>query len=285
MPARSLAEWFRECATRYAPWWVKIIGNCCLFPWRRARLKRIEKEETRIVPSLDEPFPVPPVSLRYRITGALSLQSFLKSGPRHLNDLNSALSLVAKRLADFKDILDFGCGCGRMLRALPQFASDSRVSGVEIDREAVDWCHRNLPFARVIHTSLVPPCSFEDAQFDLIYGISVFTHLSEELQFLWLEELRRILKPGGFMLQSVLDEGTREGAAMPRVARRRLEQHGFAHVKTGAMAGFLPLAYGTTYHTKRYIQDKWSNYFQMREYVRQGMTGGQSIVILQVSPE
>jgi len=43
----------------------------------------------------------------------------------------------------------------------------------------------------------MPPMSYEDNMFDFVYSISIFTHLPEDMQFAWLQELQRITKPGG----------------------------------------------------------------------------------------
>jgi SAM-dependent methyltransferase len=38
--------------------------------------------------------------------------------------------------------------------------------------------------------------------FDLVVAVSVFTHLSLELQEFWIAEMRRIIRPGGYLIMS-----------------------------------------------------------------------------------
>jgi ubiquinone/menaquinone biosynthesis C-methylase UbiE len=47
---------------------------------------------------------------------------------------------------------------------------------------------------------LNPPTVFDDNSFDLIYGISIFTHLSELNNIAWYNELIRIAKKDGIIL-------------------------------------------------------------------------------------
>jgi SAM-dependent methyltransferase len=108
-----------------------------------------------------------------------------------------------------KRVLDFGCGAGRVLRHfLPEAERGSEFWGSEIDAASVEWLDHNLspPFKAVLHAER-PPLPVEDGHFDLIYAISVFTHITFEWSA-WLLELHRLLAEGGLLLATFLGEGT-----------------------------------------------------------------------------
>ena len=116
-------------------------------------------------------------------------------------------------------MLDFGCGCGRVTRNWAGL-SGVQVAGTDLSRPAVDWCRRHLPFARFEENGLEPPLVFDDESFDLVYALSVFTHLTADLQLAWRDELRRVLRPGGFLLVTthgrVVPAASRAGRARAR---------------------------------------------------------------------
>jgi SAM-dependent methyltransferase len=64
--------------------------------------------------------------------------------------------------------------------------------------------HLSPPLYFAVNTTL-PPLPFESNSFDMIYCGSVFTHIAD-LAELWLVELRRLLKPGGFLYATVHDK-------------------------------------------------------------------------------
>jgi SAM-dependent methyltransferase len=66
-----------------------------------------------------------------------------------------------------------------------------------------EWCRTNLPFADFELNSLESSLGYPDEIFDLVYAFSVFTHLRESLQFHWIKELARMLRPGGLLLLTV----------------------------------------------------------------------------------
>jgi SAM-dependent methyltransferase len=115
--------------------------------------------------------------------------------------IKSALQRNGVAIGDLDAVLDFGCGCGRVLRCWNS-VQGPRPNGCDYNPRLVDWCRSNLPFADARVNQLAPPLAYRDGEFDLVYAFSVFTHLTEDLQLAWMSELARITKPGGFVLFS-----------------------------------------------------------------------------------
>ncbi|MBK7338689.1 MAG: class I SAM-dependent methyltransferase [Saprospirales bacterium] len=99
-----------------------------------------------------------------------------------------------------KKILDWGCGPGRVIRHLPEVIGNGcSFYGTDYNERSIDWCSKNLPGIHFHKNSLQAQLPYPDGFFDLIYGISIFTHLSEPLHHDWYAELHRILSPGGIL--------------------------------------------------------------------------------------
>jgi SAM-dependent methyltransferase len=106
------------------------------------------------------------------------------------------------RFMDMKDkkILDWGCGPARVLRHLPDILDKScSYFGTDYNKSTISWCRSHLNNISFSENNLEPPLNFPDSEFDVIYGISIFTHLSEEMHDAWMHELGRVLKPGGIL--------------------------------------------------------------------------------------
>jgi SAM-dependent methyltransferase len=149
-------------------------------------------------PTTDDGLPVPPASLRTRVAGTADAMWFVTSGREHAATIREAAAGVGAPLEAIDAILDFGCGCGRVVRHWRGL--DARVHGTDHDRPAIEWCSRNLSFGEFEVNALEPPLVYDEATFDLVYAISVFTHTPARLQRAWLEELVRVVKPGAYVL-------------------------------------------------------------------------------------
>jgi SAM-dependent methyltransferase len=160
---------------------------------------------TRRTPHEEDGLPLPPARLRTQI-GPLHADPdfFLASGRHNAELVRRLLREGGSSVDELEALLDWGCGCGRVLRRWS--TAQTRAYGCDIDSKMVAWCDEHLPFAVVTVNALTPPLPYEEQSFDLVYAFSVMTHLSEELQHQWLREIRRVLKPGGFFLFSTLGE-------------------------------------------------------------------------------
>jgi SAM-dependent methyltransferase len=105
-----------------------------------------------------------------------------------------------------KRILDFGCGPGRMLREFLPEAGTAEFWGVDIDAPSIESLAADCsPPLQLKVSDPEPPLDFEDQNFDLIYAISVFTHLTDN-SIPWLIELHRLLKPDGILIATYQGE-------------------------------------------------------------------------------
>jgi SAM-dependent methyltransferase len=150
-------------------------------------------------PAPSDGLPVPPPHLIVRVAGTPDLAWFLESGRLAAQSMREALQQSGARFEDADSILDFGCGCGRVLRNWGTLR-ETAVAGSDLSGAAIDWCRENLPFARFETNALVPPLGFDDESFDLVYALSVFTHLPEAMQLEWMDELARVTRPGGHLI-------------------------------------------------------------------------------------
>ena len=103
-----------------------------------------------------------------------------------------------------KRVLDFGSGAGRTLRHFATEAGTAEFWGADIDEPSIVWMQGNLsPPFHAWQSTINPPLGLEHGSFDLIYAISVFTHLTDN-SIQWLLELHRLLKPDGLLIATFM---------------------------------------------------------------------------------
>lgn len=143
--------------------------------------------------------PVPPARLRTTVAGTPGLEWFLESGRQQAEIIQAAIERHGPAMVDVERMFDFGCGCGRVIRHWSRL-SGPEIHGSDYNRRLIRWCESNLPFARFSVNGLDPPLPYASGLFDVVYAVSVFTHLPESRQRAWIEELGRIIRPGGLLL-------------------------------------------------------------------------------------
>ena len=103
-----------------------------------------------------------------------------------------------------KRVLDFGCGAGRTLRHL--LDEPAELYGCDVHGPSIRWLEEHLsPPLNVVQSGTRPPLPYEAGAFDLVYALSVFTHIAEGWAE-WLLELRRILRPDGILVATFMND-------------------------------------------------------------------------------
>jgi len=195
-----------------------------------------------------EALPVPPAKLRIRVAGTADVDWFLEGGRRAEESLRESLARAGTNLEDMGRILDFGCGCGRVTRRLAGLPGE--VRGSDFDGDAVDWCREHLTFATFTQNGLEPPLPLLDDHIDLVYAFSVLTHLPVPMQHAWVDELARIVRPGGYLLVSTHGEPYLERLSPDE---REAFERGDVVVRFEEVAG---TNLCTAFHPPAYVRDE-----------------------------
>ena len=136
-----------------------------------------------------------PVHAMLSVDGSANEERLRASGAYTARMVSAALALKPT-----DRVLELGCGVGRIGHELaPQIAhwegADISANMLKVARE------RLAKFSNVGLTELTRSDlrSLPDASFDKAYSIAVFIHMDKEDFYLYLEDLARVLKPGGLL--------------------------------------------------------------------------------------
>lgn len=215
---------------------------------------------------------MPPGPMRLRVAGTDDLDWFHVSGKMTCEVYEAALGSIGRTLREFRDVLDFGCGVGRVLRWLQPLMPGAHLAASDSDEVAIAWVRDNYPDVdtAAITNDGLPPVAFDDGRFDLVLGYSVFTHLNVSYQDAWLGELQRLVRPGGILLLSIsgprmldhtLTKSTHTNLDDLRQQLGTFTSDGILHWVGDGWEQHFPAYYHTTFHTHQYIRDHWSRWF------------------------
>jgi SAM-dependent methyltransferase len=157
-----------------------------------------------LVEDLD--YVMPPHDVAARI-GVTHLLHYVMFGRAIYRGFDKALKKnFGRSFSEYSTIVDWGCGSARVARHVAKaLKKDANLVGFDIDAVAIEWANKNIgPYFRLCKTS--PPLEQATATVDIVYAYSVLTHLAAETLATWLEEMARILKPGGIGLFTVLSD-------------------------------------------------------------------------------
>ncbi len=210
---------------------------------------------------LPDGYPAPPFRLIFLIIGLPWASVYYFSGKEIFEEIKALLARNKADIHSFNSVLDFGCGCGRIIRHFLPYSNTIHIHGSDYNQELIGWCAVNLPFAKFTTNLLGPPLPYENTTFDFLYTRSVFTHLSVELQKKWMAEFHRILRKGGYIYLTT--HGKRTFSKFSPAERAALERDGILTLNQDIEGDNKC----TTYQTKKFIIDNLLHGFELIDYI------------------
>jgi SAM-dependent methyltransferase len=213
--------------------------------------------------------PIPPFSFTARMMHGMGLEAaraeYLERGAQSREAIERALPDDWSWTG--KSVLDFGCGAGRVIRHLLPLAPECELWGSDIDPRCIEWNEQHLnPPASFVVNDEVPPLPLPDGKFDLIYALSVFTHISTHWPS-WLLELDRILAPDGRLLVTIMSEGMCEAVSGEAWDESNIGMSVYEAGQAWSLGGPMVL------HSPWWIEEHWGRLFEIERLMSRGFYG------------
>lgn len=237
---------------------VKGLARAGLLrPAFRLRERIRAAEGPKVPPTAPDGLPLPRRLMMVRVAGHADWRQFYESGEAQARAFAEVAEAAGLPFGEAGVVLDWGCGCGRVSRHLSKH-TQAKIVGRDPDAMTVGWCAANLPGDYRV-CSPQPPLDLGEASVDAAISLSVFTHLTLPQQKLWLAELARVIRPGGALLLTFMDEA-HHNAWRLGAARAELERDGFA-VTTTELEGTNHMG---TFQTRAQLTELAAPWFEAR---------------------
>jgi SAM-dependent methyltransferase len=179
----------------------QVLRSAGLFEFAdgcRGGFDRIKSHRSRRKFQRENPgFVLPPADLAYDAYGRWNAETYRRQGREHAQYI---AGLINQYRPEARVIVEWGCGPMRVLRHMPAIFRNHSIIGLDYNPKTIEWCKRQFRSIQFHHNDLSPPLPLKDGQADVIYSISVLTHLSEPLHYSYVVDLVRCLSPGGILI-------------------------------------------------------------------------------------
>ncbi len=189
-------------------------------------------------------------------------------------------------------VLDFGCSSARVLRPLHAWRPDLDLLGCDPNQGAISWAQEHLPIAKFFVSGNNPPLELRDASVDIAYAISIWSHFDAPSAIAWLEEMHRIIRPGGALFLTTHgvdtlarymrdDLMTHESAST--VARSFLSSghHWYDVFGEDGDWGVKSSGWGNGYMTLDWLATRVTPQWAIRLFIGGGLDQNQDVIVLE----
>ena len=282
---------------RALKFFLKTIGKACLDQYQSIKVAFL-----RAIGVID--FPVPPNS-RMRGTSSNTIRHYYESGLTTTLPIITAAYIEGLDLRAPAEVLDFGCGVGRQLLHFERNYPGLALHACDVNERSIEFVRSAYRRVESYTSAFSPPLKYPDCKFDLIYSVSIFSHLNIRDHALWLQELARIARPGGLCCLTILGAHARTLRSKPSSGQipsevTALEEQGYHYESNfggkpkpdymkaveqiwsvGSNLIGIDEDYGRTYYSEKYVREHWNNEsFDFRQYIPGIIDNLQDLVVL-----
>jgi SAM-dependent methyltransferase len=168
-------------------------------------------------------------------------REYLSDGWRSMVELMTILEHVNRPLLKFNSMLEFAAGFGRFTRHLAK-ALPGKLTCSDVQAESVDFLKKSFGVDGFYSTHDPDTLNFP-AQYELVFALSMFTHVPLEMWGPWLKCMYRGVVPGGLLVITIHNE---EAAKKMGV---QFSERGDHFIGSSESTSLDSAVYGTTFTT------------------------------------
>lgn len=174
------------------------------------------------------------------------LRDYLADGWRTLSELMLLLEAVDKPLLKTGSFLEFASGHGRFTRHLVKAIGAPRVTISDVVGDAVEFATHTFGVAG-FRSSPVPEEVEFPKQYDVVFVLSLFSHLPRSSWSRWLRALYGCVEPGGILVFST------HGIKAAKHDNVKLDEEGFFFAPSSESNALDAHEYGTTFTSEAFV--------------------------------
>ena len=175
------------------------------------------------------------------------LRDYLADGWRTLSELMALLEAVDQPLLKTPAVLEFASGHGRFTRHLVKAMGADRVTVSDVVDGAVQFA-RDTFGVQGFASSTMPEQVRWPARFELVFVLSLFSHLPRVTWARWLARLWEAVAPGGLLVFST------HGAKAAAFDSVMLDNEGFFFAPSSESHAIAAQEYGTTFTSEAFVR-------------------------------
>jgi SAM-dependent methyltransferase len=207
----------------------------------------------RLFSKVNPDFILPPWDIAYDAYAGLDPDLYLDLGQFHANKISRFIKIFQKNKKSM--VCDWGCGPMRVLRHLPRILGPTySFVGLDYNKKTIQWAQTCFPKINFKLNDLHPPLPLKNDSLDILYCISVFTHLSEDLFRAYVKDIHRALKKEGLLIVTL--HGDRNTNVLLKSELKQYKKGKFV-VRGGVKEGKRIFA---SYHPKHFVLDAFKDF-------------------------